>query len=157
MYWATRSVEFSFNDIMYKQVDGVAMGSPLGPILANIFVGYYERTLFNQVTPPLCYYRYVDDTFAIFPSNEDFNNFLLLLNKLHPSLTFTSEVEVDNKLPFLDVLVEKTSTCFLTSVYRKPTFSGLYTRWESFARNQESCLSLAPLHIEHLKSVLHVN
>ena len=132
MYWATRSVEFSFNDIMYKQVDGVAMGSPLGPILANIFVGYYERTLFNQVTPPLCYYRYVDDTFAIFPSNEDFNHFLLLLNKLHPSLTFTSEVEVDNKLPFLDVLVEKTGTCFLTSVYRKPTFSGLYTRWESF-------------------------
>ena len=39
---ATTSVEFSFNK-MYKQIDGVAMGSPLGPALANIFVGYQEK------------------------------------------------------------------------------------------------------------------
>ena len=36
---ATTDVEFSFNDIMYRQIDGVAMGPPLGPALANIFVG----------------------------------------------------------------------------------------------------------------------
>ena len=40
---ATSSVEFSFNNTMCKQTDGVAMGSPLGPALANIFVGYYEE------------------------------------------------------------------------------------------------------------------
>ena len=40
---AISGVEFSFNDIMYKQTDGVAMGSPLGPALANIFVGFYEK------------------------------------------------------------------------------------------------------------------
>ena len=45
---ATSSVEFSFNNNMYKQTDGVAMGSPLGPSLANIFVGYYEEKLFSQ-------------------------------------------------------------------------------------------------------------
>ena len=33
---------------MYKQTDGVAMGSPLGPAVANIFVGYYEKKLFFQ-------------------------------------------------------------------------------------------------------------
>ena len=38
----TRDVEFSFNDKMYRQVDGVAMGSPLGPVLANIFLGHCE-------------------------------------------------------------------------------------------------------------------
>ena len=39
---ATTSIEFSFNNTMHKQIDGVAMGSPLGPILANMFVGYYK-------------------------------------------------------------------------------------------------------------------
>ena len=43
---ATSSVEFSFNNTMYKQTDGVAMGSSLGPALADIFVGYYEEKLF---------------------------------------------------------------------------------------------------------------
>ena len=42
MNTATRQVEFNFNNIMYVQTDGVAMGSPLGPSLANIFVGYHE-------------------------------------------------------------------------------------------------------------------
>ena len=46
MKMAISSVEFSFNDIMYRQIDGVAMGSPLGPALANIFAGYYETKLF---------------------------------------------------------------------------------------------------------------
>ena len=42
---ATKSVEFSFNNVMHKHTDGVAMGSPLGPALANVFVGYYENKL----------------------------------------------------------------------------------------------------------------
>ena len=46
MEMATSSVEFSFNDIMHRQTEWVAMGSPLGPVLANIFVGYYESKLF---------------------------------------------------------------------------------------------------------------
>ena len=44
---ATSLVEFSFNSTMYKQTDGVAMRSPLGPVLAYIFVGYYEEKLFS--------------------------------------------------------------------------------------------------------------
>ena len=57
MQTATASVEFSFNDIMYRQIDGVAMGSSLGPALTNIFVGYQEAKLFLIVKKPLMYYR----------------------------------------------------------------------------------------------------
>ena len=40
MRLATSGVELSFNDKIYRQTDGVAMGSPLGPALANILVGF---------------------------------------------------------------------------------------------------------------------
>ena len=62
---STTDVEFSFNGVMYKQIDGVAMGSPLGPVLANIFVGHCE-SLIDQDKWPILYGRFVDDTFTIF-------------------------------------------------------------------------------------------
>ena len=132
MNMATTSVEFSINNKMYKQIDGVALGSPLGPALANIFVGYQEEKLFIDNNQPLFYFRYVDDTFAMFEDEFNCNRFLKQLNSLHQSLTFTHEKEVNGKLPFLDVLVKKSNTKFLTSVYQKPSFSGQYNRWDSF-------------------------
>ena len=56
------------------------------------------------------------------------------LNLLHPALKFTIEKEQNNSLHFLDVLVEKEGTGFLTSIYRKPRFTGQYIRWNSFSR-----------------------
>ena len=128
MQTATSSVEFSFNNIMHRQIDGVAMGSPLGPSLANIFVGYHEALLFKRVNKPLKYYRYVDDTFAVFNDGDKCNEFFSHQNSLHPSLRFTYEKECNQTLPFLDVLVEKNDLEFVTSIYRKPTFTGQYIR-----------------------------
>ena len=134
---ATSEVEFSFNDIMYKQIDGVAMGSRLGPALANIFVGFYEEKLFPQISKPSTYFRYVDDTFAIFCKEEESENFFNQLNCLHPSLKFTFEKKKNNCLSFLDVKLERTVTGFETNVYRKPTFTGQYLRWESFSPTKQ--------------------
>ena len=82
---ATFSVEFSFNNTMHKQTDGVAMESPPGLALANIFVGYYEEKLFSQTQKPPTYFKYVDDTFAIFDHEAEADEFLTKLNSLHSS------------------------------------------------------------------------
>ena len=118
---------------MHRQIDGAAMDSPLGPALANIFVGYQEAKLFNIAKRPLVYFRYVDDTFVVFNNEEDCNTFSIHLNSLHPSLLFTHEKESNYSLPFLDVLVERHDSEFLTSVYRKLAFTGQYLRWNSFS------------------------
>ena len=70
MTLATCNVEFYFNNMMFRQIEGVAICSPLGPILANIFVGFHEEKLFSRVTRPLVYNRYVDDTFAVFDDDD---------------------------------------------------------------------------------------
>ena len=131
LFALTSGVEFSFNDIMYRQIDGVAMGSPLGPVLANIFVGFCESKVPESSWPPF-YCRYVDDAFSWFDGRADAENMLTLLNNLHPLLKFTCEHEQLGKSPYLDVLVEKSHDETLTSVYRKPTYTGLYITWDSF-------------------------
>ena len=122
MQTTTKSIEFSFNNIMYRQIDGL----PLGSALVNIFVGYYESLLFRRVKKPPMYHCYVDGTFTIFDNENDCDNFLHQLNSLHPSLRFTFEIKVNRSLPFLDVQVEKMSSKLITSVYRKPTFTEQY-------------------------------
>ena len=132
LHSATSTVEFSFDNTIYRQIDGVAMGSPLGPALANIFVGYYEEKLFSEISKPAVYFRYVDDTFVIFQNEKESEEFLIRFNGLHSSLQFTFEKEKNNSLPSLDVHVEHTKGSYVTKVYRKPTFTGQYLRWESF-------------------------
>ena len=81
---ATLGVEFSFNNQIYKQLDGVAVGSPLGPVLANIFVGFHESRLFDNTVKPGVYFRYVDDTFVIFGSELDCDCFYEKLSLIYP-------------------------------------------------------------------------
>ena len=73
----------------------------------------------------------MDDTCVTFESERDCDLFHEKLNRLHPALKFTIEKEQNNPLRFLDVLVEKEGSEFLTSVYRKPSIPGLYIRWDS--------------------------
>ena len=78
------------------------------------------------------YCSFVDDTFSLFDGCESAEEFLNCLNRLHLSLRFTMEGEKNNRLPFMDVLVIRGESGLSTTVYRKPTFTGLYTRWDSY-------------------------
>lgn len=69
--FATTDVQFSFDDAAYRQIGGIAMGLPLGLILANIFVGYMEEQLFRKTVHLIMYVRYVDDVLAVFETKHD--------------------------------------------------------------------------------------
>ena len=69
------------------------MGCPLGPSLANFFVGYLETTFFyNNLHFPQCYCRYVDDIFAIFKNEHDIEKLFHYINSVHPNMKFTKDV-----------------------------------------------------------------
>ena len=69
--------------------------------------------------------RYIDDTFILWPHQEDVPTLLDHVNSIRPSIQFKMEKEQDNKLPFLDGLVTCIEQSFRSSVNRKPTFTGL--------------------------------
>ncbi|KAA3678519.1 uncharacterized protein DEA37_0013325 [Paragonimus westermani] len=102
----TENVRFDFVGLAYKQIDGVAMGSPLGPTLANIFLGMIERRVPDYIADSLLYKRYVDDI-LIFTDAIHFDLFFNFLNNIHPNLSLSHEVESNNSLPFLDVLITR--------------------------------------------------
>ena len=110
------------------------MGSCLSPILADIFVGCLESQISSFIrNSSHVFLRYVDDCFVLLSSACDIDHFLCVLNSLHPSITYTAEVESNDVLNFLDVKCSRRSDGSVkTSVCRKPTFTGLYSSFYSF-------------------------
>ena len=119
---------FIFNQKVFKQIDGMAMGSPLGPTFANIFMCHLEEMYLEQCPlafRPIFYRRYVDDTFMLFKEKHHATLFLDFVNSFHSNIKFTKEEESDNKLSFLDILVTRENGQLSTGIFRKKTFTGL--------------------------------
>ena len=77
------------------------MGSPLGPVLANIFLVHLENQFFTKHKDfPLFYRRYVDDTFCVFKSRDTALSFFEYVNTVHDNIKFTIEEEKDGKIAF---------------------------------------------------------
>ena len=92
--FATSQSHFLFDGNFYDQIDGVAMGSPLGPVLANLFMAVKEKEWLESCeNPPSFYRRYVDDIFCLMKSEDEANSFLVYLNAKHPDIKFTMEIE----------------------------------------------------------------
>ena len=110
------------------------MGSPLGRTLANAFLCLFEKKCLSECPveflPSVCK-RYVDDIFVTFNSYSQLLKFVDYMNHQHPNIKFTFEVE-KNDFSFLDVKICRENNKFTTSVFRKPTFSGVFTNFDSF-------------------------
>ena len=132
---AIKDAHSVFDGTLYKQIDGVAMGSPVGPTLANGLLACHEKNWLEYCPleyRPLYYRRYVDVIFVLFNSAEHLKRFYSYLNSRHPNISFTIENEKDNSMSFLDVNIIREKDKFSPSFHRKPTFSGIYTHFDSF-------------------------
>ena len=152
---ATKHQLFQFNGNLYEQSDGVAMGSPLGPLMANTFMCFIEEKIESENKLPSFYKRYVDDTLAAvkdIPTATAFQ--LATLNEAHPSISFTMEVANNNKLPFIRIELIKIGSQLKTCVYRKATNTGFLLHYKSHidARYKRSLLITMPNRAHRLSS-----
>lgn len=110
------------------------MGSALSPLMAELFMSHIEsliqsHPLFNKI---IFLRRYVDDIFAVFRGDEaELTPFIFMLNSLHPSLKFTSEIEIDNAIPFLDLKLTKFNNKIKFSIYHKPSSTDVTIPYDS--------------------------
>ncbi|CAH8622133.1 unnamed protein product, partial [Heterobilharzia americana] len=119
------STVFKFQGKIYRQTEGVAMGSPISPIVADIFMDSWEDMALRTYNPtPKIWWRYVDDTFTVLKS-EHIDSFLTHINSVVNAIQFTYEVENEQgELPMLDCRIKRRIDGGLdTTVYRKPTHS----------------------------------
>jgi len=119
---ATKNQLFTFNGQLYEQTDGVAMGSPLGPLLANAVMCSIEETVEREGKIPTYYKRFFG---RHLPNKASADNFLDILNQCHSSIKFTMETESNSMLPFLGTQLLNKHTHVETKVYVKPTNTGL--------------------------------
>ena len=123
---------FFFEGKYYEQVQGDAIGSPISPLIANIFMEEFEVKALSSIPhPPFLLQRFVDDTFVINRA-EHSQDLLHHINNQDPHIQSTVEPTQQGSLPFLDTLVtiEPDST-FSTTVYRKHTHTDQYLHWDS--------------------------
>ena len=126
---ASCNVIMSTHDGYYKQTDGLAMGSPPAPHLANGWMSQFDPII--KDTSPL-YARYIDDILCGIPRDQ-IENKLNEINMLHPDLKFTLEQEKNNSIPFLDMKILNSNGSLSSTWYTKPTDTGLIMNFHALA------------------------
>ncbi|XP_060756578.1 uncharacterized protein LOC132867614 [Neoarius graeffei] len=124
---------FQFNESFYRQKHGCTMGSPVSPIVANLYMEEVEHkalTTFSGVAPSH-WFRYVDDTWVKIKTHE-VEAFSKHINAVDININFTREDVSGNNLAFLDCDVHNRQDRSLSiEVYRKPPHTDQYLLFNS--------------------------
>lgn len=126
----TCNVVMKTHDGFYRQTDGLAMGSPPAPLMANGWLAKYDPRIKENSK---LYARYMDDILKDM-KRDKVQQKLAEINSYHPSLKFTIEEENEQSaLPFLDMLIYRTGTSLHSTWYNKPTDTGLVMNYHALA------------------------
>ena len=126
----TCNVVMKTHNGFYRQTDGLAMGSPPAPLLANGWLSKYDPSIGENAK---LYARYMDDILRSIKRAE-VQQKLAEINSYHPFLKFTIEEEDDQlALPFLDMLIYRLGTLLYSTWYNKPTDTGLVMNYHALA------------------------
>ena len=128
---ASCNVIMSTHDGFYQQTDGLAMGSPPAPHLANGWLSQFDPVIKEDSS---IYERYMDDIIQDIHKNK-IEDKLGKINNLHPNLTFTCERqrEIDQSLSFLDMRIFNSEGKLSSTWFTKPTDTGLIMNFHSLA------------------------
>jgi hypothetical protein len=127
-----QSTFFQFGNEFYEQNSGLAMGSSLSPILAEIYMQAFEKNVLKKCPKkPILIVRYVDDYLVIFDSELNIDDLLLTFNSEHQNIELTMEMENEGQIPFLDMLLKRENGQISITVYRKPTDTHYTTPFDS--------------------------
>lgn len=122
---------FQFKDSFYKQLDGVAMGSPISSVVAQLVMEFAEKQIINNLNFNILFYkRYVDDCLLAIPRGRE-QQILEAFNSFHQKLQFTIEIEENNQINFLDLTLIKENNRIYTKWYTKNVASGRYLNFNS--------------------------
>lgn len=122
-----------FNNSYYKQIFGTPMGSKISPILVNFVLDELVQDVLSLIPYDVPFVkRYVDDLILSVPS-ERVEETLYYFNSYDINLQFTSEVEENHSIPFLDMRVCRDNHNVLrTKWYRKPICSNRFLNFHSY-------------------------
>ena len=128
------------NEGYFRQTDGLAMGSPPAPHLANAWLSKFDTVIRDDAK---LFSRYMDDILREIKKSRTEEK-LVQLNNLHPSLKFTIEEETENSITFLDMRIIRENDGSLHSTwFTKETDTGLIMNYHALApiRYKKSVIS----------------